>query len=809
VDGLLRDLRISLRQILRRPAFAAVAGLTLALGIGATTAIFSVVDGVLLRPLPYDDPEELVVVWGTETGLRSGSSWASYPDFVDFESQAASFEALAAWSSQTLTLTGHGGEPVRIPVTRVTWDLFPVLGATPAAGRNILPEEDRPGGADVLVLTHAFWRDRLGAPGDVVGRTLTLDGNPFEVVGVMPAGFAWGTGEVYAPLVPAYGGDSRGQHRIVPLGRLAGGVSLGEAETEIVAIASRLEAQYPEWNSNRSARLQPYHDTVVGSIRGTLWAVFGMVGLVLLIACANVANLLLTRATERAREVAVRSALGAGRRQIARQLIVESLVLSLAGGAAGIAVAAGGLGLLVRLAPAGLPRVGDIGLSPVVLLFALGLTLVTGVVFGLLPTLQAARRDLYHGLKEGGRARVEGGRAWLSKAVVVAEVALAMVAVVSAGLLVNSFLHIQRVDPGFRAGDDVLVIPISLPEGKYWGGEDPDGTRAVAFYREAERRIGGLPGVTRVASAYMHPLAGGWESSFVIKGVLEPPQGERPESRLRPVTPGYFQTVGIRLLEGREFSAEDTGDAPGVVVINESFRRTFFPEGDALGHVVARSAWWEDLPSEFEIVGVVADVRMDGLAEDVPTALYFSHAQFPMTEMNLVVGTAVDARALQGAIRSEIREIDPQLPIEDVRTLAELRTAGVSAERFRTILVSLFAALALVLSAIGIYGVLSYSVARRTREMGLRMSLGARTGDVLRLVIRQGMSLTLAGLVIGVGLSALATGLLASLLFEVSPTDPVTFVIVGGVLSAVAFGACLLPAWRATRADPVIALRME
>jgi len=809
MGGLLQDLRFGLRMLVRWPGFTIMAVLSIGLGIGANTAIFSVVDGVLLRPLPYDDPDELVVLWGIETGMRSGSNWASYPDFVDFEAQALSFESLAAWSSQTLTLTGYGGEPVRIPVTRVTWDLFSELGVSPAAGRSILPEEDRPGGANVLVLTHAFWRDRLGSPGDVVGRTLTLDGHPFEIVGVMPEGFQWSTGEVYAPLVPVYGGDSRGMHRIIPLGRLAAGVSREEAESEVVAIASRLETQYPEWNSNRSARLEAYRDTLVGSVGTTLWAVFGMVGLVLLIACANVANLMLTRATERTGEVAVRSALGAGRRQIARQLIVESLVLSLLGGVAGVAVAAGGLGLLVRLAPAGLPRMDEIGLSPVVLGFALVLTLVTGAVFGLLPTLQAARRDVYRGLKAGGRTRLQGSRGWLSKAVVVGQVALAMVAVVSAGLLVNSFIHLQRVDPGFRPSDDVLVVPISLPEGKYWGGEDPDGARSVAFYREAERRIEALPGVTRVASAYMHPLAGGWESSFVIKGVLEPPQGEQPEARLRPVTPGYFQTVGMRLLEGRDISDDDTGDAPGVVVVNESFRRTFVPNGDALGHVVARSSWWADLPYEYEIVGVVADVRMDGLTADVPTALYFSYPQFPFAEMNLVVETEVAARSIQGAIEHEIHEIDPQLPVENVHTLAELRADTVGPERFRTILVSLFAGLALALSAIGIYGVLSYSVARRTREMGLRMSLGARTGDVLRLVIRQGMTLTLVGVAIGIALSALATGLLSSLLFEVSPTDPATFAGVSLVLSLVALLACLVPAWRATRADPVIALRTE
>ncbi len=808
MDDLRRNLRYSLRQLRRRPGFAAVVILTLALGIGANTAIFSVVDGVLLQPLPYDHADELVILWGDEGGIGTGSSGTSYPDFVDFEEQSTSFASFAAWNSETYTLTGYGGEPVRIPLTRATWDLFPTLGVTPAAGRGFLEAEDRIGAPDVLILSHGFWRDRLGSASDAVGRTLTLDERPFEIVGIMPAGFEWSTGEVFAPLVARWGEDFRGNHRLVPIARLAEGVSMAQADVEVKAIASRLEEMYPEDNTDRSAYLQSFRETVVGSIRATLWAVFGMVGLVLLIACANVANILLTRGTERGQEVALRTALGAGRGHIAWQLLTESLLLTTLGGLLGLAVAGGGLQLLKAVAPSGIPRLESVGLSVSVLLFAGALTVGTGLLFGLLPSLQAARRSLHDNLKEGGRAAVGRKGIGLSQSVVVGEVALAMVAIVSAGLLVNSFMRLQNVDPGFSEAD-VLIVPISLPAGKYFGPDDPAATVAMAFYEEAERQIEAIPGVTSVASAYMHPLTGGWESSFSIRGVFDPPEGQRPEARLRPITPGYFSTVGMPLLMGRDIAETDRADAPGGVVLNESFARRFFPDGDPLGATVVRGQWWDDLPFEYEIIGVVADVKMDGLAADVPLAMYFSHPQFPFTDMNLVVATEVEPRVLLSAVQSVIWGLDPQLPIENVRTLRELRSSGVASERFRTALVALFAVIALVLSAIGIYGVLSYSVVRRTRELGLRVSLGAQTRDVLGLVVRQGMFLTVIGLVVGVVASLLATGLLGSLLFEVSPTDPLTFVAVAAVLAAVAFAACLLPALRATRVDPMIALRAE
>jgi putative ABC transport system permease protein len=810
MNDVARDLRYSLRRIGRRPGFTLVVVMTLALGVGATTAIFSVVDAVLLRPLPYKSPDRLVLLWGDETGRRTGSSWASFPDFVDFEAQVRSFEGLAAWSNASATLSRQGGDPIRVPLRRVTHDLFPLLGISPASGRGFLPEEDRVGAEPVVLLDHGFWAQNLGGEPSALGSSLVLDGQPYTIVGIMPEGLNFGEADIFIPLSPEHAEDSRGAHRILPVARLREGVSLEEADAEVRAVAARLEETYPDHNSNRSAYLQPLHDAVVGQVSTALWVVFGLVGLVLLIACANVANLFVARTAELGRDVAIRRALGGGHRHVLRQLGTESLVLGICGGTAGVSLAVGSLGVLKAMAPAGIPRIAEVGLDGVVLAFAGGLTLLTGMAFTLPPALQAMRVDLHQTLKQGGRTAAGARSGRLLQMVVVLQVALAVVAVVAAGLLLNSFLKLQKVEAGF-SDEDVLVVPLALPEGQYWTRGDPeeDGSRAVGFYREVERRIASIPGVTSVAAAYMHPLSGGWESSFWLPGVLEAPEGLRPEARIRPVTPGYFGTVGMPLLRGRDFTKQDGLHAPGVVIVNESFARTFFPEGEPIGHRVARGAWWSGQPEEFEIVGVVGDVKMDGLDEDVPTALYFPHAQFPFSDLNVVVASSTNPSALIPAIRQEIWEVDPKLPVENARTLGEIRTLSVAAERFRTGLVALFAAVALLLSAIGIYGVITYSVARRTREMGLRMSLGAQVLDVLWLVVRQGMTVTGIGLAVGVSVALLITDLMSSLLFGVSSTDPATFLAVSGLFAAIALLACLIPAVRATRVDPVVALRAE
>ncbi|MEZ5331900.1 MAG: ABC transporter permease [Thermoanaerobaculia bacterium] len=704
MHDLARELRYVLRRIRRRPGFAAVVVLTFALGIGGTAGIFGVVDGVLLRPLPYDEPDRLVLLFGAETGQRTGSSWASYPDFVDFREQATTLSGLAAWATAGATLTEPDSEPQRLSLVPVTHDLFPMLGLAVGEGRRFQPRDDRLGAEPTVILSHGLWTRRFGADPALVGRTIRLDGTPHLVIGVMEDGVEFRDGDAFVPLVPRYGEDSRGMHRIVPVARLAPGRTLREADAEVAAIAARLESEYPDSNTNRSAYLQSLTDATVGDVRLTLWTVFGLVGVVLLIACANVANLLLARSGEVAREVALRNALGAERRHVLRQLAGESLVLAGLGGVAGLALAMAGLRLLKRVAPPDIPRLATVDLDARVLLFAALLTVTAGLLFAFLPTLRAVRVGLARHLREGAAASVEGGQG--SRLVVVLEVALAVVALAAAGLLVHSFVRLQGVDAGFDR-QEVLIVPLSLPQGKYWDGDDPeeDGARTVRFYEEAERRVASLPGVTDVAAAYMHPSRAAGSRAFSLPGVLEPPEGQRPEARIRPVTPGYFRTVGMKLVEGRDFTDRDGRGAPGAVIVNQSFVRTFFPAGDAVGHTVARSAWWAGQPEEFEIVGVVADVRMDGLAESVPTALYFPHAQFPFNQMNLVVASSIEPATLIPSIRERIWSIDADLPVETVSTLEEIRRGSIAPERFRTVLVALFAAVSLLLATVGIYGV--------------------------------------------------------------------------------------------------------
>ncbi len=805
LDELRGNLRYAVRTLHKRPGFAAVTILSLALGVGGVSAMFSLVDGVLLRPLPFADPDRLVLLWGVETGMRTGSSAASYPDFVDFEEQNSVFEELAGWSSASFAVTGSEGEPMMIDAARVTYDLLPMLGVQPAIGRGFLPEEDRVGGEPVALISDGFWASRFGSRSDIVGQTLTLDGVYVTIIGVMPTDLEFPASvQVWIPAVPVHASDSRGQHRIVALGRLEPGINIELAEEEMRAIAARLEEEYPQSNTNRGARLETLHEAVVGNVRPALVMLLAAVATVLLIVCANVANLLLARSTTREKEVAIRTALGAGRRRLMRQLLTESLVLAVVGGALGVLLAVAAVGLVKAINPGNLPRLDEVAVNARVLWVALAVSLVTGVVFGFAPSYHSSKPDLNSSLKEGGRTSTQGGRKpRLRQFLVVAEMAMAVVLVAGAGLLINSFLQLQRVDPGFR-DKGVLIAPLALPASRYDSRQ-----KVTAFFDELLESIEALPGVESAAAAYRHPLSGGWETSFTLPGVYEPPEGQRPEARIRPITASYFQTVGIPLLQGRYFDEHDDDRAPGVVIINESFARAFFPEGDAIGHRLLRDQWWPDLPFEFEIVGIVGDVKMDGLTESTPWAMYYPHDHYPFAEMNVVVRAEGDPLAFAAAVRQRVWALDADLPVENVQALEQIRSESVARERFQTVLLGLFAVLALTLAALGIYGVMSYAVAQRTSEIGVRMSLGARANEVLAMIVGQGMKLAALGLVLGL-VGAIATSrVMASLLFGVSPTDVPTFAAVTVVLAAVALLACVLPALRASRIDPVHALRSE
>lgn len=810
VDQLKQDGSYALRSLEKRPGFAAVAILTLALGIGGTTGLFSVVDGVVLRPLDYPEPERLALLWGVETGMRSGSRGTSYPDYVDIKEAQQGFEAMAAWSNWELNVTGPDLEPARVPASWVSRDLFPLLGVSPALGRNFSSEEARVGGPPVVILSHGFWASRFASDRNAIGRTVALDGMAHTVIGIMPADLTWGSSgesQFFLPMEPLYYDRSRGQHNLLVIGRLKPGVTLEAAEADVVAIAARLEEEYPDTNTARSAMLQPFREAVVGDVRPALLMLFGAVFVVLLIVCANVANLTLARATGRAKEVAIRTALGAGRVRLIRQLLTESLLLGMIGGTVGLLIAYAGIGVLKSMGPADIPRLDGVGIDARVAAFAVTVTMITVVLFGLVPALQCSKADLQSSLKEGGRTSAQaGGRPRLRQLLVVSEMALAVMLVAGAGLFVNSFLRLQRVDAGFTR-DNVLIVPLALPASSYSFEEWP---RVVAFYDALIDRVEALPGVESAALGYRHPLDGGWETSFQIRGLLELPEGERPEARIRPISPGYFQAVGIPLLEGRRFTDRDgMADAPGVVIINESFARTFFQDEDPIGQRLLKGGWWPDRPNEWEIVGVVGDVKMDGLDRTTPWAMYFPYGRWPFNDVNLVVRSSGEPMALSGAIRQQVWSLDGDVPVETFETLAQIRTRSVAPQRFQTLLLGLFAALALGLAAVGIYGVLSYAVAQRTAEIGVRMSLGARTGDILSIVVGQGMRLSLLGLALGMVGALATTRLIEGLLFGVSATDPITFAAVGSLLFLTGLGASAVPALRASRVDPVLALRAE
>ena len=808
LEVLIQDLRYSARVLRKNPGFAAVVVLTLALGIGANTAIFSIVDAVLLRPLPFPHANRIMALYQTlpEQGVIQNGT--SYLNFVDWREQGRSFEAMGAYHDSEVSLSGFGG-PEMVPNAIVTSGLLSTLAGRPILGRVMIPADDEPGAPLVVLMSERLWRRRFGAASDIVGRTITLDKQAFTVIGILPAEFRFPFVEPAVDLWMPVQQDTqlkalvsrRGGHYLRVVGRLKPGVTVEQAQTELVGIQARLAAQYPAENAGWGARVAPLQQEIVGDVQLELLVLLGAVAVVLLIACVNVANLLVARATSRSRELAVRAALGAGKRRIIRQLLTESLLLGGIGGALGAATAWWAMRAMNQWLPDDLPRIHNIEVDAPVLWFTLGLTLLVSLLFGLAPALQATSGNLANGLKEGMRGSSDGiVPEFVRGALVTAEVALAVVLLTGAGLLLHSFVKLQSVSPGFRT-KGILTATVTLPQSQYTKPEE-----WAAFSRRALQQIKALPGVTDAAAAAPLPMSGRINLAFTIDGRSQTPE-DHTAANYSTVSPAYFQVMGIPILRGRAFDERDIATSQNVTIISDSFARRYFQKEDPLGRHL--SLGFPPNRTSKEIVGVAADIKSVSLDAPAEPATYAPYEQSPFWALSFAVRTEGDPATLALAVRARIHELDKDLPIEDVRPIGVLLANSVALPRFRTLLVALFGALALILAAVGIYGVISYSVAQRTREIGLRMALGAAPAGILKLVLRQGMKPVLAGLSVGLLGAFGLTRLFRSLLFGVTPGDPLTY---GGtifLLLMIAILARYVPARRAMRVDPMIALRYE
>ena len=806
MDHLRQDLLYALRRLVKAPAFTVVAVVTLALGIGANTAIFSVVNGVLLKPLPYPESERLVGVYHTANGRRAVMSG---PNFTDVARTATSFENAAAISTGRMILTGQG-EPIRIPVANVSASLFNVLRVRPILGRTFNADENTPGRTSIVVLSYGLWQQRFGGDPDVVGRRIQLDGVSREVVGVMPQGFSY-PADRQAWLPVEYDQNfvtrQRGAWYLDVVARLKPGVTTEQSATEVETIGRNLAREYPDADAEIGMTTYPLREAMVGDIRRAVFVLLGAVGFVLLIACAIVANLLLARAAAREPEMAVRTALGAGRGRLVRQLLTESIILALVGAAFGLLLAVWGVEFLTSLKPQGIPRLDNIRIDGAVVLFTMAIAVVTGVLFGVAPAFTATR-GLTASLKEGGRGAVTArGGARLRGALVVAELALAVMLLAGAGLLMRSFIKLQAVDPGFRP-EQALTFELTLPEARY--KEDP---QIISFFDRLLPRLRALPGVRAAAAVMGLPLSGmDFVISFEVEGRPPVPPSQRPAMQVRVATPDYFSTIGIPLKRGRGFSDDDRQGTTPVVLITETAARMFFPNEDPIGKTI-KLGWGRGGGARRraggEVVGIVGDVKEAGLDEPNPPHIYMPLRQWPVGFMSIVVKTATPPPTLADAARTEVYAVDPNLPVSNVRTLDEIVARSISQPRFYMLLLAIFAGVALALAAIGIFGVLSYAVAQRTREIGIRMALGAQQHTVIGLVVREAMLLVAFGVASGTIAALVLSRTMTKMLFSVAPTDPATFAIVAAGLLAVALLASYLPARRATRVDPVVALRTE
>jgi putative ABC transport system permease protein len=791
LTDLVRDLRFGFRTLRKQRLFTVI-------------AVFSVVNGVLLRPLPFPEPNQLVWIWDTQPQLPKAP--ASLPDFIDWHDQNKSFESLAAYQSGSMFLdTGEGSRDTTVGL--VTPEFFSVFHTQPLLGRTFTAEETQPGKFRVIVLSHALWQNDFGSDPNVIGRTIQASGFPYTIIGVMPKGFSYPDRALFwrpLPIDPAQ--LNRGPHYLRIVGRLRTGVSLSEAQADMSTIATRLAQQYPEKIAGHNVKLESLRDVVVGDIGSTLMVLLGAVGFVLLIACANVANLLLAKIGSRQREIAVRAALGASRFRIVRQLLVESILLGTAGGVVGLAVAIAGVKWLTSLGPDTIPRLGEISIDPRMTIFALFVSVATGLFFGAAPALQISRPNLTDVLKEGGRGSGGVQRGRLRKILIVSEVALSLVLVTGAGLLIRSFSKLNRIEPGFNTSR-VLTIGIALFKNKY-----PDNPQVAGFYSQLLEKAAQTPGVTAVAAIAGLPLTGSsTTNSFTIIGRPAIRKEDEPTVEYGVVTPKYFEVMSIPLLMGRDITDRDTRQSPNVGVINELLAKRFFGDTDPIGQQIHLQGQERD---PITIVGVVGNVRQYGLDEQPMPEVYVPYIQDPLSTnlqraLTIVVRTENDPGAVASSLRGQVTSLDRSLPIYALKPMNEYVYDSLSRRRFNLTLLSVFGVVALLLAAVGIYGVISYSVSQRIQEIGIRLALGAKTRDVLLMVVRQGMVLALAGIVIGMLGAFVLTRLMRVLLFEVSPTDPVTFVATGSLLVLVALLACLIPARRATRVDPLIALRYE